>query len=87
MVTSERLREMVVELVSRPGHEKVRALVHELLVGGLGATSTEVRFEQPVPAVRGRIDALLGRTVFEFKSNLRRETPDAEEQLTRYLGD
>ena len=87
MVTSERLCEMAVELVSRPDHETVRALVHELLVGGLGAIRTEVRFEQPVPEVRGRIDALLGRTMFEFKSNLRRETPDAEEQLTRYLGD
>lgn len=72
-LSPERLREIVSELASRPQHEKVRSLVYELLVNGLGARSTEVDFERPVPEVRGRIDALLGRTVFEFKSDLRRE--------------
>ena len=52
---------------------------------GLGARPGDVLFEQPVKEVRGRVDALVGRTVFEFKSNLRRERSDAEEQLTRYL--
>jgi len=37
----ERLREIVGELVSRPGHEKVRVLVYQLLVDGLGARSTD----------------------------------------------
>jgi SAM-dependent methyltransferase len=83
----QRLREIIVELASRPGHEKVRALVYQLLVDGLDASSTEVDFERPVPEVHGRIDALLGRTVFEFKSDLRREGPDAKEQLSRYLLD
>ena len=83
----ERLREVVVELASRPGHEKVRALIYSLLIDGLGARSTEVDFERSVPEVRGRIDALLGRTVFEFKSDLRSETGDAEEKLARYLGE
>ena len=32
-----------------------------------------------------RIDALVGKTIFECKSNLRRESADAEEQLTRYF--
>ena len=81
------LREVVTRLVSRPGHETVKASVYELLVSGLGAARSEVSFEQPVPEVRGRIDALLGRTVFEFKSDLRRERRDAEEQLARYLSD
>lgn len=80
------LQEIVLELVSRPGHEKVRSLVYRLLVYGLGASSTEISFEQPLPEVRGRADALLGRTVFEFKRDLRRETREAEEELTRYLG-
>ncbi len=84
-LTNERLREIVLELVSRPGHEKVRALVYELLVQELGASSTEVDFERPVPEVHGRIDALLGRTVIELKSDLRRETREAKEELTRYL--
>ena len=86
-ITSERLRAIVVELASRPGHEKVRTHIHHLLVDGLGASSTEVRFERPVPEVHGRIDALLGRTVFEFKSDLQRDSGDAEEKLTRYVGD
>src|SRR3989304_389964 len=84
-LTPERLREVVTELASRPGHEKVRALVYQLLVDDLGASSTEVHFERPVPEVHGRIDALLGRTVFEFKSDLRRELRECEEELARYL--
>ena len=69
-LSTERLREIVLELASRPKHEKVRALVLSLLVDGLGASSTEVDFERSVPEVHGRIDALLGRTVFEFKSEI-----------------
>lgn len=86
VLSSERLREIVTELASRPQHEKVRALVYELLVNGLGARSTEVDFERQVPEVHGRIDALLGRTLFEFKSDLRREQRDAENKLPGYLG-
>lgn len=81
----ERLREIVNELVSRPGHEKVRSLVYQLLVDGLGAKSMEVDLERPVPEVHGRIDALLGRTVFELKSDLRREQREAERKLPDYL--
>jgi SAM-dependent methyltransferase len=81
------LREIVLELLSRPGHEKVRAIVYRLLVEGLGAKSTEIDFERPLPEVHGRSDALLGCTVFEFKTHLPRETKAAEEELTRYLAD
>ncbi|MBI4330798.1 MAG: N-6 DNA methylase [Chloroflexi bacterium] len=84
-LSSERLREVVSELMSRPHHEKVRALLHEILVNELGASSTEVDFERRVPEVHGRIDALLGRTLFEFKTDLRREQRDAESQLPGYL--
>lgn len=84
---AEELQELVSEFASRPGHEKVRTLLHRLLVGGLGVSSADIDFERPVPEVHGRIDALLGRTVFELKSNLRRESGDAEEALSRYLTD
>lgn len=84
-LSSDRLREIVTELSSRPQHEKVRALVYELLVNGLDASSTEIDFERPVPEVRGRIDALLGRTLFEFKSDLRREIRDVERKIPDYL--
>ena len=62
-------------------------LLHRLLVDGLGADSRDIYFERPVPEVCGRIDALLGRTVFELKSDLRRERKDAEKGLTRYLSE
>ncbi|MHB8574532.1 MAG: N-6 DNA methylase, partial [Dehalococcoidia bacterium] len=86
-MTAERLHEIVAELVTRPGHEKVRALIYDLLVSGLGASSSEVLFERPLPEVRGRLDALLGRTILEFKRNLQQESRDAEEELARYLAD
>lgn len=84
-LSARRLTEIVVELASRPGHEKIRALMFELLVYGLGANSTDIEFERHMPEVRGRLDALLGQTVFEFKRDLRRERATAEEELGRYL--
>ena len=87
MLTSEERDKLVSELASRPGHEKVRALLHRLLVDGLGADSRDIDFEKPAPEVCGRIDALLGRTIFELKSDLRRERRDAEDGLTRYLSE
>lgn len=87
MLTQEERDSLVSELATRPGHEKVRVLIHRLIVDGLGVYSRDIDFEKPVPEVHGRIDALLGRTVLEFKSNLERERRDAEEELTRYLTD
>ncbi len=84
-LSARRLTEIVVELASRPGHEKIRALMFEILVYGLGASSTDIHFERSMPEVRGRLDALLGQTVFEFKRDLRREQKAAEEELGRYL--
>ena len=81
------LTSTIAELVIRPGHEKVRVLVHRLLTDGLGVASRDIDFEKSVPEVHGRIDALLGRSVLEFKSDLRAERGDAEDQLARYLGD
>ena len=85
MLNPVELEKLVSELALRPRHEKVRALVYRLLVEDLGADSQDIDFEKPAPEVRGRIDALLGRTVFEFKSDLRRERGDAEKGLMRYL--
>ena len=85
MIAPDVLDKTVAELASRPKHEKVRTLVHRLLTDGLGADSTQIDFERQVPEVSGRIDALLGRTIIEIKSDLRRELKDAEHQLARYL--
>ncbi len=63
----------------------MRSLVYSLLVDGLGAKSGQIRFEKRLNEVRGRADALLGRTLFEFKRDLRAESADAESQLARYI--
>jgi hypothetical protein len=84
-ITQAELEAVVVELARRPGHEKVRALLHRLLTGALGARSEQIAFEQALPEVRGRVDALLGRTLIEIKADLRRERAAAEAQLARYL--
>ncbi len=81
----DELQEIITELVTRPGHEKVRGLLYKLLTDGLGATSTDITFEQQTFEIRGRIDALLGRTVIEVKSDLRKEV--FEMQLANYLKD
>ena len=87
MLTLERQFPLVSELSGRPGHETVHTLLHRLLVDGLGADSRDIDFEKPTPEVCGRINALLGRTVFELKSDLRREQKDAEDGLARYLSE
>jgi hypothetical protein len=84
-LSEERLSEIVGELSIKPGHDKVKAAIQDLLVDGLGAERRQVTFEQRVPEAQGRIDAILGRTAFEVKSDLARELGDAEEQLSRYL--
>jgi len=79
------LREIVANLATRPGHEPVRRDVQTNLIGHLGASRSDVKLEQPLPEVHGRLDALLCHTVFEFKKDLRREKPEAERQLGDYL--
>ncbi|MGH7985886.1 MAG: Eco57I restriction-modification methylase domain-containing protein [Candidatus Binataceae bacterium] len=84
-LSDEELRELIRSLSSRPGHESLRSSTQSLLVLGLGAPANQIKHEHKLPEVHGRADALLGRTVFEFKSDLRNETGDAEEELGRYL--
>ncbi|MGE5504064.1 MAG: N-6 DNA methylase [Actinomycetota bacterium] len=86
-IERHRLEAVFHELARKPGHEKVRALIHELCVVGLHIPENDVRFEVQVPEVRGRMDALLGDTIFEFKADLSRDRADAEAQLHRYLGE
>jgi hypothetical protein len=87
MLSRDRLAEISGQLARRPGHETVRAVVYQLLTEGLDIPGQDIQFERPLPEVRGRADALLGDTVFEFKRDLRKERADAEEELRRYLGE
>jgi len=57
-LSAQQQKETVVEVTSCPGHEKVRALVNELLVHGLGARSSDVGFEHYIAELRGVVDGL-----------------------------
>lgn len=74
-------------LASRPGHDEVKADFRQLLIEEFGIELGALEFERRVPEVRGRLDALIGRTVFEAKSDLDREWPDIERRMPDYLAD
>jgi hypothetical protein len=57
------------------------------LIEEFGAELGALDFERRVPEVRGRLDALIGRTVLEAKSDLDREWPDVERRMPDYLAD
>lgn len=79
--------ELLRHLHGKPGHDEVKADFHQLLVVEFGATLSELDFEKRVPEVKGRIDALIGRTVFEAKSDLDKEWGDVERRMPDYLAD
>jgi SAM-dependent methyltransferase len=79
--------EILRHLHSRPGHDEVKADFRQLLVVEFGVALSELDFERRVPEVKGRIDALIGRTVFEAKSDLDREWGDVERRMPDYLAD
>ena len=78
-------QDQIVLLQSKPGHEKVRHALSNILKEQLGAKDEEIAFEERLLTCRGRIDALWGRTIFEIKRNLNRELSDAESQIKRYI--
>ena len=88
-LTMSELTAISTELATRPGHEKVRTNIWAILTSQLGVASSSIEFEKYIGRgeVTGRADALLGRTVFEFKKNLRAELTDAETQLRDYIED
>lgn len=71
------LEALVRQLMQQPGHESVRLYLWRALTEGLGASLTEIIHEVRIEA-RSRVDTLLGDTVFELKSDLRREGAEAE---------
>ena len=72
-------------LSTKPGHEKVRHLLCNILKTELGAKDDEIALEENLLTCRGRIDALWGRTVFEVKRDLKIERSDAENQIKKYI--
>ncbi|MGH6858130.1 MAG: N-6 DNA methylase [Methylocella sp.] len=72
-------------LAGKPGHDEVKADFRQLLIDEFGAELSALDFERRVPEVRGRLDALIGRTILEAKSNLAKEWPDVERRMPEYL--
>jgi hypothetical protein len=82
-----RTLDLLQHLASRPGHDEVKADFRQLLIEEFGAELGALDFERRVPEVKGRLDALIGRTVFEAKKNLDREWDDVVRRMPGYLAD
>jgi SAM-dependent methyltransferase len=87
MTESQATIDLVRHLASRPGHDEVKADFRQLLIEEFGVELGALDFERRVPEVRGRLDALIGRTVFEAKSDLDKEWQDVERRMPDYLAD
>ena len=87
MTVSAATLDLLQQLAGRPGHDEVKAGFRSLMVGEFGAALGDLDFEKRVPEVRGRLDALIGRTVFEAKRNLDLEWSDVERRMPDYLAD
>jgi hypothetical protein len=85
MTESQTTIDLLRHLAGRPGHDEVKAGFRDLLVAEFGVELGALDFERRVPEVRGRLDALVGRTVFEAKRDLDREWPDVERRMPDYL--
>ena len=72
------------DLAGKPGHDEVKADFRQLLTAEFDASLVDVRFERRVE-VKSRIDALIGRTVFEAKRDLGAEMKDVERKMPDYL--
>lgn len=86
-MTEQSTREILAHLATRPGHDEVKADFRQLLIEEFGADLHSLHFEQRVPEVSGRLDALIGRTVLEAKRNLVAEWGDVERRMPDYLAD
>ena len=84
-MVSQTLTDQIGHLVKKPGHEKVKYILSNILKEQLGAKQDEIDFEERLLACQGRIDALWGRTIFEVKRDLKKELLEAESQIKRYI--
>jgi N-6 DNA Methylase len=83
-VTSPSTIDLLRHLAGKPGHDEVKADFRQLLIEEFGAELSALDFER---RVGGRLDALIGRTILEAKSDLAREWPDVERKMPDYLAD
>jgi hypothetical protein len=83
--TEDLLRDLANRRGGATGHDEVKASIRELLVEEFGVERGDIDFEKRVPEVQGRLDAILGRTILEVKSDWTRERRDAEARIPDYL--
>ena len=83
-MTNHNLAEQIQILQRKPGHEKVRHILCNILKENLGAKEDEITLEERLTC-RGRIDTLWGRTIFEVKRDLNKELASAKSQLKKYI--
>ncbi|MFM8748230.1 MAG: N-6 DNA methylase [Aestuariivirga sp.] len=85
--SNSRTTDILRHLAGQPGHDEVKADFRELLIEEFQVDRANLEFERRIPEVKGRLDALIGRTVFEAKSNLAKEWADVERRMPDYLRD
>ncbi|PNE09756.1 MAG: hypothetical protein CR217_18315 [Beijerinckiaceae bacterium] len=66
-MTSQSTIDVLRHLAGKSGHDEVKADFRQLLIDEFGAELSALDFERRVPEVRGRLDALIGRTILEAK--------------------
>lgn len=87
MPISDSTLDILRNLSRKPGHDEVKSWFGQLLIEELGAERSALHFEKRQPQICGRLDALIGRTVFEAKRDLDRESADVERRMPDYLAD
>jgi len=88
MTVSPETEAILRDLAKRPAnHDNIKANFKELLVREFGMDRGDLDFEVRVPVISGRLDALVGRTVFEAKRDLVSEWSDVERRMPNYLAD
>jgi hypothetical protein len=87
MAISQRTQDLLDHLAAKPGHDEVKADFRQPLIEEFGVLLEALEFERRVPEVTGRLDALIGRTIFEAKSDLGREWADVARRMPDYLAD
>jgi N-6 DNA Methylase len=86
-LANKRTLDLLRHLAGRPGHDEVKADFRQLLIEEFGVELGSLDFERRVPEVKGRLDALIARTVFEAKKNLDQEWEDVLRRMPDYLAD
>jgi SAM-dependent methyltransferase len=85
LIHSPRTTDLLRHLAGRPGRDEVKADFRQLMIEEFGVEHHDLDFERRIPEVKGRLDTLIGRTVFEAKRDLDLEWADVLRWMPDYL--